>query len=473
MKEMSDEEVFGGQEMSDEEVFGKKRRTPKEMATDPVQFAKDWATAAPQAAASALSGMVAKPVSGYVGAIASAFPGEAGQGARAAADTEQSLTYQPENPVAQKLLSLASIPGELMEKGTDWAGGKVTDISKSPEAGTATKMALQAIPMLLGMRGIRGAGKPAAPAPTPSQQTMMAARKAGYVTQPDSKLGATLTAVGGKEVLNQEATWHNQTVSNELARKAAGLKPDEPITNATLEAARQSMEGPYRELASLSKNAAGALQEMKSARAEKKKWYEHYNRTAHPDSLDKARAFEAEEKFWDHMMDVEAKAAGRPDLVKDLKAARVKLAKNYDVDRFHNEATGDIDARAVGRYYAKKKGKGISDELSTIGSFASGPGFKFTRDVSRIGAPGGQHGSAIETGMGAYAGYHAGGFGGAMLGGGIPLLRGPARSMALSDFVQGTGAPSAPGLSLGQFSKRLGRGSIGLVPEGLRREESD
>ena len=48
---------------------------------------------------------------------------------------------------------------EAFDKATYEAGGKITDITKSPAAGTAVQTSLQAIPMLLGPGGEAKAGK--------------------------------------------------------------------------------------------------------------------------------------------------------------------------------------------------------------------------------------------------------------------------------------------------------------------------
>lgn len=310
----------------------------------------------------------------------------------------------------------------------------------------------------------------------PEIKTLRQARPEGYLTMPETKAGKALTSIGTKQITKQEITEHNQAVSNKVAKRAAGVPDRLPLTLDNIKDARYIIEQPYREVAAVSPTAEHALQEMKAARVEAKAWWNHYNRSGHPDSMEKARLLDSDAKFWEALIDNEAQKHGTPDLVKRLQEARVRSAQNRTVERFTNEATGDFNARGMGRLWRKTNGQGITGDLDTIGRFAAGPGQTVTREVSAQGPSGGQHGAAVESAMGALYGAHKGGATGAAIGLMAPLARIPARALVKSGFGQRDIGPVRPGLGLrlSDLSERAAPWALAMQPQlGLRAREEE
>lgn len=342
--------------------------------------------------------------------------------------------------------------------GTGWApfaeqmGGKVTDALAgvaSPgiaaAAGGVTNFALNAFPVLSG-------GSPAKTgvAHAVRNETIKASRDAGYVIPPSATGGGAFSkaveSVGGKAAIGQEAAIRNQQVTNELARKAASLAPDEAITEGTLAAARKVLAEPYREISAISARAKQALEKLQDARLNSKDAWKAYNVQGGATNRKAAEAADSVVDTLERVIEKEASAAGAEGLVDRLREARKAIAKNLDVERALNIGTGDVDAHAIGRMLDKRGTDAMSGELGTIGKFAQA--FKqFSRE-----APAGQSApgvnkltpyAAIALGLG---GYSAGmqnelgpwGAAAAML----PLLSGPARALALSKAMQ-SGLPAA------------------------------
>jgi hypothetical protein len=175
------------------------------------------------------------------------------------------------------------------------------------------------------------------------------------------------------------------------------------------------------------------LEELRQARADANAYYNHYARSADPESLKKAkaltaRAHEIEQEF----ADIAAKS-GRADLVDELVKARQKIAKTYDVEKALNLATGDVSAPVIGRQLDQAGSAAKSGELETIGRFQQAfP--KFTGEGAMSPVPGV---SAVEPLAMAGLGMGGSGLGQAgWLAGGLPLVRGPMRSLLLSPAYQ-------------------------------------
>jgi hypothetical protein len=262
-------------------------------------------------------------------------------------------------------------------------------------------------------------------------------RAAGYVV-PGSDvaptfLGNKLESLGGKAAIKQEATIRNQEATNSLARKALGLADDQPVTVSALEKIRSTAGKTYDEVAKLSSQAAKDLEDLKAARAESKGWFDAYNRSMRPDDLAKAKALRDQADNLEGWIDWHAVNGGRQDLLPELIKARKEIAKAYTVERALNKATGDVDARVLGRMFDKQKP--LTDGLDVIGKFQQAYP-KFTGPAASTPAPGVSYLDAFSMPalgmMGAAAASHPAG----AVAAGLPLLRGPARSLALSGMMQ-------------------------------------
>lgn len=283
----------------------------------------------------------------------------------------------------------------------------------------------------------------------------------GSATGERGAIRKAVESIAGKAALGQEASIRNQKVINEVARKEAGLKPNEAITESTLKAARDRLSEPYREVAKLSPKAAQALEKMKEIRADSKAQWNFYNRSGDPKALKAAQALDAKADGLESAIEkeagrlgqqglrsVEAKAAGQAsglergkDLVTRLREARVALAKNYSVEKAVNLGSGDVDAAVLGRMYDKVGDKGMTGGLRTVAKFQQAfPDFMRSKPSGQVGPGVGAlrpYAAALGLGVGAEYGREHYGLSPYMLGAAtLPLLGGPARSMALSKLMQ-------------------------------------
>lgn len=222
----------------------------------------------------------------------------------------------------------------------------------------------------------------------PKNETIERALKAGYVIPPasvnPSMKNRVLESVSGKMATQQLASMQNADVTANLLRKGLGLADDAPLNRASLEGVRKSAGNAYREVADLSPSAAADLEALKQARNDAQGWFKAYNRSASPEDLAKAKQFRATAESLEQALEGYAQNAQRPDLIPALRDARKQIAKTYTVERALNESSGSVDARVLGRLY--EKGTPLTDELETVGRFASAfP--TVSKTAEQIGSP--------------------------------------------------------------------------------------
>jgi hypothetical protein len=350
-------------------------------------------------------------------------------------------------------LRLGAKAGELYDKASYEAGGRVTDITGSPALGQATNIAMQAIPSLIAPGTLsRIAPRAIALKDLVKEGTLEAGRKLG-LNVPPSAVGSGhvergIESLGGKADIGREMSSRNREAIQVVARKEAGIPPNQPITEDTLAEARNKIAEPYRRISSLSPQAAKALEQLKSTRQEAKVFWRHYDMQANPKSLAEAKKLDAKAEQLEEKI---SKIAGElsPDLLPALRQARMQLAKNFDIEKALNVGTGEIDARKIGRLIDKRGVKGVTGDLGTIGKFAQAfPDFVQPKDVARdvsmvrpylaLGALGG--GGALSE---HYTGTPYG-----MALGALPFISPAARALALSKLMQ-SGALQ-PGASAGR-----------------------
>ena len=302
------------------------------------------------------------------------------------------------------------------------------------------------------------AGGLAVPIPTPKARppakmsvegfTTQRGLDAGYKLPPSEKDGgavsSALESFGGKAALKQQAAIGNQVVTDDLARSAAGLKPGEEITVDALAAARKVMAEPYRQVASLSKIAEQALEKLKKAQYDSKLQWKFYNRTGDPEAITLAKQLDDKVEMFERVIHKEAIKVGKPELAKELSAAKKAIAKNHDVERALNTGTAEVSAPTLAKMSDKKL---LTGDLATIASFAKAYP-RYMGEAAKTPQPGvsalNPLTSAILAGgtsamMGSPVGLAAGA---------IPLLRGPTRAGLLSGY-----SPSIPrGLLMPTFA---------------------
>lgn len=261
--------------------------------------------------------------------------------------------------------------------------------------------------------------------------TLKASQEAGYVMPPSavspSFWGNRMESAGGKAALGQQASAMNQKTTDKLVRAELGIPENQAISTGTLQAIRETEGKVYAQVAGLSKDADEALKQLKQARFDATAQWKHYNRSADPAALTKAKTASADAQLWEQLLEVEAMAHGRQDLVPALQAARQRIAKTYDVERALNTSTGEVSARELSKLLEHGK---LSGNLETAARFADAfP--QYAREASRIPTPGVSKSEAIlGTILGAGGAASMGPAGAAMAA--IPLASAPIRAGLLS-----------------------------------------
>lgn len=276
--------------------------------------------------------------------------------------------------------------------------------------------------------------------------TLKEGRDSGYVVPPSATgqdgfpgwLSRRLESISGKAAVGQEAAVRNQKVTNKLAREAVGLPEDSAISVQALETQRNKLAAPYREIAKIDPEAAATLEQLKQARFDANNYYRHYDISADPASLAKAKELSQHVSQLETFLEGIATNAGKPQLVKELRQARQDIAKTFDVERALNVATGDVSARVLGSLV--DKGKPLSGGLSTAGKFQQAfP--SYMREGEKVPTPGVSKSEAIASAIFGLGGYQAlGPYGAAMAA--LPFVSGPTRSLVLSGPYQKLTAPS-------------------------------
>jgi len=296
----------------------------------------------------------------------------------------------------------------------------------------------------------------------PIDSTIKEAVDAGYVIPPGEVnptfVNRQLESMGGKIATQQMASSKNQAVTDALARKAAGLMPDDPITPETLKAARDVIKKPYQEIAGL--GLQPKLDALDAARAEANAAWREYGRQGTRAALNDFKKFSGEAKAIEKEIESSLFKANKPDLMRAFRDARIALAKNHDVETALIEGGGTIDAKAIGRMF--QRGNKMTGELKTIGAFSNNfP--KVSQSGNTMGTPDAHNLKWILSG--------ALGAGGGMSGdpkyaalGLLPLLGGPAaRSAMFSRAMQSALANPVYNVPV---AARVGGGLLGYAPVG-------
>lgn len=265
--------------------------------------------------------------------------------------------------------------------------------------------------------------------PQAPQAVIDAAREGagvGYVvppTQVKPSLGnRLLEGLSGKITTAQNASAANQSTTNDLARKAIGMAPDEAITKEALGRIRatagkayeavksagqitadpsylssldniaQTYSGAAKSFPGLAKpeveslvaslrqpqfGADSAVDAIRVLRENATKAYSSGDKGLGKATKEAADALES-------LVDRHLQAQGNPDLLKAFRAARTAIAKTYSVEGALTGAeTGNVAANKLAAQL--QKGKPLSGELAQIAKFAQAfP--KATQTVEKMGS---------------------------------------------------------------------------------------
>jgi hypothetical protein len=439
----------------------------------------------PEAATNLASRAAAGMVSLGAGAAGAILPGEEGQAKRYAEKVGGMLPpYEPRYPQGKALVGALDVIPNAMHGLSQAGGEKVADITGSPRAGALTEGALDLAPSIVS-RGASGrVAKYMADAKTREAEasvresvkdkTWAEARKEGFVVPPSAVQGSFTTnrleSIGGKAAVGQQASVTNQETANKLGRRAASLGKDEPLTSGNFKTAREKLAAPYEEVARLSPSAGSAWNLTRESRRLSQLEWAHYKVSRDPAALARAQAHEADAAFYEQYIEAEASNLGKPELVAQLRKARMKLAQNYDVENATNLGDGNVSLRDIGKMYDKRGENAMTGELGIMGRFANAF-YPYTQEGAKVPTPGVSKSEALASlglGMGGYA---AGGWPG-MAAAAIPLTSHLARPLVLSKAMQPTrNYGPGPGLRAADVAARNPY-AFGAVPAiGLRTQE--
>jgi hypothetical protein len=303
--------------------------------------------------------------------------------------------------------------------------------------------------------GLAVAPKPLeAPVLAPKEKTIKQSIEAGYQIPPTqaggSKFQKFLETIGGKPKTEQDAQFHNQEITNKLAKKYIGLSESDNLGTDAIQAVKEKYNPVYEQVSKLpsitqteKQTVSGALgvpkeqtvqnvipsgkqllDDLKQTRADSKGYWDFWKRTGDPAAQKQALQFDSKANQLESQLEELAKYHKKPDLINELKNARRELAKAHTVNKAMNPATGDISANVFKSMLGKVP---LSGEAKTIADFASGFG-----KVAKMPAAGEPTNFSI---LDAAMAFHGVGTGNApeTL---FPLLRKPARMMALRKGAQ-------------------------------------
>lgn len=365
--------------------------------------------------------------------------------------------------------TLGALTGALAPTmGNESVLGNIAMGGAAGAAGGAVMKGAGVLGQQLLQRGAQKAAEQAA-AHAVRDSTIQEAQQAGLVLPPSvtghaGPIVKAVESVGGKAAVAQEASIRNQQTINQIARQEAGLLPNQPITEANLAAARDRLAGPYREVAQVSNRAAQALSRLQEARLDAKDAWKRYQLQSGPENRKAAHAADQAVSALERVIDKEATATGKPDLLKQLRSARVAIAKNHDVEKALNVGSGNVEASQIGNMLDRRGSNAVTGGLGTIGRFAEAfPSFARERPSGQS-APGigalKPYAAALGLGLGAEYGNQHYGLSPYMMGAAaLPLLGGPARSIALSRMMQ-----SAPQY-VPSLASRMAGAIAGRVPQ--------
>jgi hypothetical protein len=298
-----------------------------------------------------------------------------------------------------------------------------------------------------------------------AQQTFQEGRKAGFKVPPTevnpSFFNERLESLAGKAAVKQAANQNNNPIADALTNRYLGVPEGTALTPQSLGQLRQAEGGPFKELGKLRPTPeteyfkrdhdTDLVDQWNQNRADARDSWKAYNRSGGDGSLrDKAKAFEATAESIEEDLKRLAKDNGREDLIDAVAKSRVRIAKSHDVEAALNLGDAGISPPHVASMM--NAGKPITGELELIGKYQQAfPGFM--REGAVVPSPG-----VSGTDMAMAAALGVGGYGATdspygAAAAALPLMRGPARAFALSNWHQNRLIPK-PAEALGDTATR-------------------
>ena len=351
---------------------------------------------------------------GALAAIPAGFSGLAALGQTedpdAAADavrrTQEKFTFRPRTREGEIFLERGIPP--MMER-VDQAVSDVAGLLPGPALETAGKTSILAAPALLGKGRVQQGNL------TRQQRVLKQAQEQGYVVptssaNPTSVGRGAVEGVAGKPRMEQQASFRNQQVTNNLVAKELGVPEGTEITADLLHSLRQEWGQAYHVLdnagtitttVTFRRALANAIKDLKKvskdfpelAKADSpvnqainianglnKPTFDASNVATVTrllrDNADDAfrqgqsqvgRAYRDMSKAIENAAERHLDLFGDPKVVKNFREARENIAKSYSVQE---ALDGDGFVSAPKLAAQKKKGKPLSGNLSAIAEFA-------------------------------------------------------------------------------------------------------
>jgi hypothetical protein len=297
--------------------------------------------------------------------------------------------------------------------------------------------------------------------------TLQAAQREGYVATPGSvsPTGKNVVAerMAGKTHLEQLASVQNQTVTDKLARRAAGLPETAPLTSATMQDIRkveyakgyepvkklgqiktdEAFLGDLINVESKYTGAAGSFPEAIPEQVTNLVKNFTKDKFDAGDAVDVTRKLREQAKAdfkrgendlgmarisvsnaLENQIERALTSANRPDaaaILEQFKASRQRMAVSHTIEDAIKEGGGSVIASKLARDI--QSGKYVSGDIKTIAEF-SNVFPRVSQTPSQIGTPGAgtMMGRSLSGGAGAAAGFAMGGPTGAGFGGALGAI---------------------------------------------------
>lgn len=273
------------------------------------------------------------------------------------------------------------------------------------------------------------------------------ARSAGFVA-PKSAVSPTATTTAlegfaGKTATTEKAMVKNQETTNNLIRQEFGISKDTPLSSELFEKLRADAGRAYDDVQSLPLQQIDVLNpntglmqpkqfnpkqmvaDLRQARSDARSNWTAFKKNGNPEFQQKANAAENEATRLENELDKVVSQSGQPELMANLRQARVEIAKLHQVENSFNPSSQNVDPA----YFARlaQKGAPLTGNLKIIGDFANQfP--RYVKETSKLASPG----SSSVNSLGAAV---LGAFGNLKTAG-LMATRGPVGSMMLSGPYQ-------------------------------------
>lgn len=276
--------------------------------------------------------------------------------------------------------------------------------------------------------------------------TNKAATDAGYkiptATINPSAVNTTIEGIASKVGTAQKASLDNAPITDSLARQAANLPANTPLTDVTLKTAKAPFNKVYEDMkaagpfqvdsqypvSSLSPDitanaisGADAINSIKTLRNKASTLWDGWKSSGNPETLDSAIAHTGAANDLESLVGRNLETAN-PELLQQFQDARTSLAKINTVQDALIQGGGSIDAKVLGKM--TQSGIPLTDELKVIGDFANNHP-QLVQTLKKVGSPGVNNlraltTSALSIGAGG-AGFTLGGPAGAIAGAALPM----------------------------------------------------